>query len=502
MELLKMMNISKSFYGSKVLDDVFFNVKKGEVHALLGENGAGKSTLMNILSGVYELEEGRVIFDGIELTHMNTKKAIEVGIAFVHQELNMFNELKVYENIFVGQEITNRFKIVNNKEMIRQTRELFNDLGIDLDPNALVEDLKVSEKQLLEIVKALRVNAKLIILDEPTTSLNNEEIEYLFDSIHKLKKLGTSFIFISHKMPEIFSISDSYTVLRNGKLIGSGSIAEATQESVTRMMVGSSYNDDEVYEVRELGQVVLDLNNVTNKHVKDLSFSIKQGEIFGVTGLQGSGTSELLQTIFGYLPIEKGEIYVSNQKKSHNGIKKSMRMKIAMLAANRKENSVIKDLSVLENLYISEHSLTMKKFHINNNKELSLYDEYQKSLNIRAKNSKIEITNLSGGNQQKVIIARWLNTDADILLFDNPTQGIDVGAKNEIYKLIVELSKQGKTIIVNTLEIPEIQKIADRCLVMYQGENQVILERSEISEERVMLHATNTTFTEEENIND
>lgn len=492
MNILKMENITKSFFGVKVLKNVAFSAKRGEVHALLGENGAGKSTLMNILSGVYELEEGNVFFEDSQLTNMTTKKAIDVGIAFVHQELNLFNDLKVYENIYLGSEILTKFKTVDNKKMIEETEKLFESLGVKLDPRAVVEDLKVSEKQLLEIVKALRVNAKLIILDEPTTALSNEEIDYLFESINILKKQGTAFIFISHKMPEIFRICDSFTVLRNGELVSTGKISDVSPEEVTKMMIGARYSDVDVYEKRVLGEEILSLTNVSNKNLNNISFTLKEGEIFSVTGLHGSGASELLQTIFGTLPIESGIIAIKDKEKPRFGIKKSMKLKVAMLAANRKENSVIHDMSILENLYISEHTLSMKEFKIKNKKERDNYDNYKDSLNIVARSCNSKITNLSGGNQQKVIISRWLNTDADILLFDNPTQGIDVGAKNEIYKLIIDLSKQGKTIIVNTLEMPEIEKISDRCLVMYQGNAQIILDRENISEENVMLYATHS----------
>ena len=490
MELLKMSNISKAFFGVKVLDDVTFKVKVGEVHALLGENGAGKSTLMNILGGVYTKEEGTIVFDGKELANHSVKDTENAKIAFVHQELNIFNDLKVYENLFLRKELTNKFGKLKKREMIAETKALMQDLGVDIDPLELADSLDTSRKQLLEIAKTLYADAKLFILDEPTTALNNEEIEKLFGIIHKLKKEGKTFIFISHKMPEIFEIADKYTVLRNGEFIHSGYIKDTTPEELTRYMVGESYSEKAVYEERKLGETVLRMKNYSGTGFRDVNLAVRKGEIIGLTGLQGAGCSELLQTIFGARQATDGELYVHEKVVKKCAIKDVMRNRVAMVAANRKENSIIPDISILENMYISEHIIHNKMQHIKKKKEVEKYNQLVDTLNIKASHCDDYITSLSGGNQQKIILARWLNTQADIILFDNPTQGIDVGAKSEIYKLILQLSKAGKTIIVNTLEIPEIQKIADRCIVFYHGEVQVELDREEINEERVMLYAT------------
>ena len=489
--ILEMKGIEKAFFGVTVLDKVDFSVEQGEVHALLGENGAGKSTLMNILAGVYTRDGGEVVFDGKPLVNTTVQKSESAGIAFVHQEINVFNDLKVYENIFMRKEIT-KFGVLNKRAMIKQSRELFERLGVDIDPTELVSTFDTAKKQLLEIAKALFVNAKLIILDEPTTALSNEQIDHLFSIVNRLKKEeGVSFIFISHKMNEIFTLADRYTVLRNGKMVGTGNIADTDPESVTRLMVGSSYNAADVYSTRELGEEALRVENLSGEGFRDVNFSVRRGEVVGMTGLKGAGVSEAMQAIFGAVPATSGKIFIEGKEIHVGTIHKAMKHSVGMVAANRKENSVIPDMSLLENGYIAEHTISMKQPVIIKKREIKRYNERKEQLSIKANSYNDLITSLSGGNQQKVILARWLNTDADILLLDNPTQGIDVGAKAEIYKLILKLAEEGKTILVNTLEIPEVQKVADRCIVFYHGTIKKILERGDINEETVMLHATN-----------
>ena len=497
MEMLSMTDISKSFFGVTVLNHVNFTVEPGEVHALLGENGAGKSTLMNILGGVYARDSGSIVFEGQRLEHSSVASAEQAGIAFVHQELNLFNDLTVYENIFLRKELTNQFGMLDKKSMIRQSADLFEHLGVDIDPRAMVSELETGKKQLLEIAKALHAKARLFILDEPTTALNNEEIAHLFSIVRRLKEQGNSFIFISHKMTEIFALADRYTVLRNGEFIHSGAIAETTPQEVTRMMVGERYSEQEAYEQRELGDPILELEGLSGQGFHNISLSVRRGEVVGFTGLVGAGVSELFQTIFGERPITGGSLKIAGVPVTSHSIHRAMLNKVSMIAANRKENSIIPDFTLLENDYISEHTLTWRHQHISRQKEVRKYEELRQKLNIKSNSPDDLITSLSGGNQQKVILARWLNTRSDILLMDNPTQGIDVGAKAEIYRLIQELARSGKTILVNTLEIPEIQQVADRCVVFYHGSLQAQLDRSEISEEAVMLQATNAINTAE-----
>jgi len=388
---------------------------------------------------------------------------------------------------------------LKKKEMIEETSNLMKNLGVNISPTALADDLDTSKKQLLEIAKALHSDAKLIILDEPTTALNNEEIAHLFKIITGLRNIGKSFVFISHKMPEIFKIADRFTILRNGLQVKSGDIKETTPEEVSRLMVGESYSARETYEERKLGDTVLELRKLSGKGFSNVNFLVKRGEILGFTGLQGAGCSEVLQTIFGVIKAESGQIFIHSNEVKHHNIRNAMRNHVAMVPSNRKENSIISDMTLLENACISEHNINFRQQHIFKKSEIKKYDEYKNMLNIKASSHDAYITSLSGGNMQKVILARWLKTKADILLFDNPTQGIDVGGKSEIYKLILELSKMGKTIIVNTLEIPEIQKIADRCIVFYYGKVAVELKRCEINEETVMLYATNAVNTKEFN---
>ncbi|HHU54020.1 MAG TPA: sugar ABC transporter ATP-binding protein [Clostridiaceae bacterium] len=497
MNVLEMHNIHKSFVGVPVLKGVDLAVKQGEVHALLGENGAGKSTLMNILAGVHSADDGQVIFDGNDITNCTIAESEEAGVAFVHQELNLFDDLKVFENIFFNKELVTKTGRLRKREMIQNCEDVFQDLGVVIDSTVTVDCLSASEKQLLEIAKAIFFEAKLLILDEPTTALSNEEIDHLFDLINKLKSEGKSFVFISHKMPEIFRISDSYTVLRNGEFIQTGKISDVSAQELTSVMVGSLFSTAEIYKPRKMGNDILSVQNVSGPGFENVSLNIKKGEIVGITGLQGSGTSEFLRSVFGELPIFEGDVYVDGKKFSHINIRNAMRKRIALLPANRRENSVIPDMSILENMYISEHEISRKNPIIRMDHELEKYEIQKQRLDIKALTPHNLILSLSGGNQQKVFFARWLNTDADILLLDNPTQGIDVGAKAEIYKLILQLAEEGKTILVNTQEIPELQRIADRCAVFYSGKIVKILSHDEITEHTVMQYATNAIEVEE-----
>ena len=491
MSLLCMRNICKSFNGIPVLKQVELTIEKGEVHALLGENGAGKSTLMNILAGVFPADSGEMEFDEKKIKKMTIQQSEKMGIAFVHQELNLFNDLKVYENIFLMKEYKRKAGALDKKRMIRETQQLFTELGVEINPEEKVENLKTSQKQLLEISKALFFKAKLLILDEPTTSLNNDEVEHLFQIIRNLKDKGTSFIFISHKMPEIFQIADRYTVLRNGEFVQAGKISEITQEEMTDLMVGEKLSHQEIYQAREPGENILELDHLSGYGFSDVNFTVKKGSIVGLTGLQGSGSSELLQGLFGAVPVTGGTLKLHGKDCKIRSIQGAMKAGIAMLASNRKENSVIPDMSFLENMYLSEQVLSARHPFISIGKERKRYERYKEMLSVKAEDPDDPITSLSGGNQQKVFLARWLNTEADILLLDNPTQGIDVGAKAEIYKLILKLADTGKTILINTLEIPELAKVADYCAVFYEGTVIKVLKHEEIDEKTVMLYSTN-----------
>jgi ribose transport system ATP-binding protein len=486
-----MQHISKSFFGVPVLSNVSIEVEEGEVHALLGENGAGKSTLMNILGGVYARDTGTVEVNGVVLENASVPESEKAGVAFVHQELNLFNDLLVFENLFLGKEILYKSRTLNKRAMIARSRELFDDLGVTINPKALVADLETSQKQLLEIAKALDANARLIILDEPTTALNTSAIDHLFSIVRRLQKKKITFIFISHKMPEVFTIADRYTVLRNGFFVKTGKISDTTPRELTVSMVGREVSDKEIYARRDPGQVVLKLEAVSGPGFHDISFEVRRGEIIGLTGLAGSGASNLMLAMFGVMPFSGGRFTVFEKEAWGHSIHRAMKIaRIGMVPSNRKENSILPFMQILENEYISEHTLSGRIQHIFINREAAKYNRYKEMLNIKASSHRALITSMSGGNQQKIILARLLNTNADIFLMDNPTQGIDVGAKGEIYKLILQLSEQGKTILVNTLEIPEIEKVADQCVVFYHGGIHAILDRNNINETTVMLHAT------------
>lgn len=490
MSILEMKHITKTFGGVHALTDVHFNVEEGEIHALMGENGAGKSTLMNILTGVIPMDQGTVIFDGERHVHPTIKQMEKAGIAFVHQEINVINDLMVYENIFLNRELKTKHGILDKKKMIKETEDLFERLGVQIDPLEMVSELKTSEKQLLEICRALYAKAKLLILDEPTTALSNEEISHLFGILTKMKQEGKALIFISHKMPEIFSVADRYTVFRNGRYVSSGKISDTTPQKMTSDMIGEVYAEKDVYKPRPLGDVVLKLKRLSGNGFNNIDLEIRKGEIVAFTGLAGCGASELMQTMFGVLPYSKGTIEVEGRE-THGSVYRFMKNKIAMLPSNRKENSVIPDMNILENMYVAEHSLSRRRQVIYQKQELERYQDSVKMLHIKAGSFEEPIHSLSGGNQQKLFLARWLNTGADILLFDNPTQGVDVGAKEEIYHLILKLAEAGKTILINTLEIPEIKKVSDRCVVFYSGEIAKIFPHEEIDEKQVMLYATN-----------
>ena len=496
MTILEMNHVSKAFGGSQALSDIHLSVETGEIHALLGENGAGKSTLMNILTGVIPADAGTITFDGKRYPTPTIQQMEAAGIAFVHQELNVINDLTVADNIFLCRELT-RFGLLRQKEQVARARQLFVDLGVDIDPTAMVSELKTSEKQLLEICRALYVDAKLLILDEPTTALSNNEIDHLFGILRKLKAQGKSFIFISHKMPEIFAIADRYTVLRNGEFISSGYIKDTDPHAITSAMVGSQYVDEDVYLPRKLGDTILELKGYTGQGFAGINLEVKRGEIVAFTGLAGCGASELMQTMFGALPAEGGSMRV-NGKNMDGSIVRFMKNGVAMLPANRKENSVVPDMRILENFYLAEHELSGRQPFIKGKDEAGRYAAQKESLRIKAGDSSDSILSLSGGNQQKVFLARWLNIGADVLLFDNPTQGVDVGAKEEIYRLILSFAQAGKTVIINTLEIPEIQKVADRCVVFYEGHIVKTFQHAEVNERDVMLYSTNAVETSEE----
>jgi ribose transport system ATP-binding protein len=498
---LEMLKINKAFGGVPVLIDVDFIVKKGAIHALIGENGAGKSTLMNILGGVLPRDSGTIDLFGERVEFNSPADAQAKGIAFVHQELNVINDLAVYENLFIGNEIKGRFGKLNKAEMIRRTEELFKTMNVRIDPAAMVRNLQATYKQIIEIAKAVLFNARLVIMDEPTTSLTQTEVEIVFSIMKNLtKNTGVTIIFISHKLKEVVEFCDSFTVLRNGEVIDTlptvsdeGEMVE--QAHIARMMVGRDVFGVEVYKERREGDVLLRVRDLHVKnHVKGISFDLHRGEILGITGLLGDGKEELARAIFGDLRISEGTMEYKGAQIRPGQPAAARKLGIGMLPSNRKENAIIKDLSVADNMaiitlddYCTGPTLIKKKIY-------ETAEVYKDRLNIKAKDLKNLIGHLSGGNQQKVVLAKWLNAKPDVMLLCNPTQGVDVGAKNEIYNIIMELAELGMGVVITTGEIQEAMRICDRVLVMYHGDLMGELYREDFSEEKIMILSTGGTL--------
>lgn len=492
---LEMKNITKRFGPVIAIDNVNLSVEKGEIHGLLGENGAGKSTLMNILGGTFAANSGQVNFNGQHLVEMNPRKAFKMGIGFVHQELNLISHLSVYENLFLGEEIMNKWGTLNKTQMRIRSKEVLRKMNLEIDPDILVSALDTSVKQLVEIARALLFNCKLIIMDEPTTALTNKEIGNLFNIMRKLKDDGVSIIYISHKMPELFAICDKYTVLRDGKFIQSGYFSEIDEKIATQLLVGRKLLEQEIHKTDITGPISLKVNAISCQgYFKDITFEVKKGEILAITGLHGDGRGELAEALFGARKLDAGSVEFNNEKINYKHISNVIRKGIGMIPRDRKERSIIKDMSIVNNMATAFFVAKHKKLVISNEETDRIFEENQKKTAIKVDSRNDLITSLSGGNQQKVIISRWLEIDSDLYILDNPTQGIDVGAKFEVYKIINTLAEQGKSIIVFSSEFPEIYKVANRCLVMYKGRINKELTRAQLNELDVMYYATGSNI--------
>ncbi len=493
--ILEMKDICKSFSGVKVLDRVSLSVKPGEVHALMGENGAGKSTLMKILMGIYKMDSGSILIGGEAVTVSGPKDAISKGISMIHQELNPVLDMEVAENIFIGRErvktVAGKLKLVDKASMREETEELFRDMNISINPKAVMRYLSVAETQLVEIVKAISLKSKIVIMDEPTSAITEKEVLVLFEQIKRLKEQGVAIIYISHKMDEIFKIADQITVLRDGALAGSGAAAELDGDKLISMMVGREIKQVYPKEATEILDVVLEVQELNRgKKVKDVSFRLHGGEVLGIAGLVGSGRSELVETIFGIRPATSGKIFVKGQAVTIRHPKEAIAHKIAMITEDRKQTGLNLKTSVEQNISLVSIKKLSRAGIIDKGQESEAADRYIKSLNIKTHSRKAPIISLSGGNQQKVVLAKWLLSEPDIIIFDEPTRGIDVGAKRDIYLLIGELAKQGKGIIVISSEMPEVMGISDRILVMSEGAVAGELNRDEFSQEAIMNYAS------------
>jgi ribose transport system ATP-binding protein len=489
-----MRNISKSFGAARALKNVSFDLHSGEVHGLLGENGAGKTTLMNILAGALPPDSGTIIINGKEVRGMTPRKAGEYKIRFIHQELNLCNDIAVYQNMFLGQEYISNFTIRKNDE-VNKAREVLNFMRTGIDPRARTGDLDTAQKQQVEIARALLFQSEIIIMDEPTTALNNQEIENLFEIIRRLKNEGVSFIYISHKMPELFAIGDRYTVFRDGNFIASGYFKDIDEQKAAELLVGKTFaaaNLKENTNAPPPQETAFSVHNLTGDTFSNVSFEVRKGEVVVCTGLQGSGKDELATAVFGASPVRSGYINVQNGRLGLKSIKNVIKSGVAMIPRSRKERGIIPHLSVRNNMSLAYFVSKHKKLFVNNGHESELFRYYKQKLEIKTENENDPITSLSGGNQQKVILGRWLAVNADVYIFDNPTQGIDIGAKYAIYKLLRELAAQGKAVIVFTNEFPEIRQLADRCLVFYKGKINAELPYKDLTEVSVMQYSTGT----------
>ena len=488
--ILEFQNISKSFVGVKALSDVSFRVKEGEVHALLGENGAGKSTLMKILSGAYTRDEGRILLDGKDIQVRNTKESERLGISIIYQELNLIPGLSVAENIYLDRQPKKSGRI-DWKEMNLAAEKMLKSIDMSIPPKAIVSTLSVAQRQMIEIAKAVSLNARLVIMDEPTSALTEGETRKLFQVIASLKEKGITVVYISHRMEEIFKICDSYTILRDGQFISSGSIEDVTLDKIIEDMVGRPLMQVFPEKKNSVGEVILEVRDMDNgKEVRGVSFTLRQGEILGFAGLVGAGRSETLKAVFGADRKAKGEVILNGRKINIHSPKDAIRHGIGFLPEDRKKEGLVVDLSVLDNIIMAKPENAMAKGVFFAKKAKEICRSYIKELLIKTPSENQTAKFLSGGNQQKVVLGKWLNCEPQIIVLDEPTRGIDVNAKMEIYNIIVKLAQQGKSIILISSEMQEIIGLCDRVHVMFEGKISGELKRDELNQERIMKYAT------------
>jgi len=489
--IVEMENINKYFSGVQVLNNVKFNLKAGEVMALMGENGAGKSTLMKILSGIYMRDGGSVKVFGQSLGDYDTKTAQELGVAIIHQELNMCRHLTVAENIFLGREAQKGF-VLNNKEMTDQTRELLQTLNIDLDPDTIVGEISVAKQQMVEIAKALSIHAKILVMDEPTSALTSKEIDELFELVNKLRKEGCGIVYISHRMEELRHVADRVTVMRDGEFIMEGNFKDFTMDQLIAKMVGRDIKDKFPRVQCERGEKIMEVQNLNRgRMVRDISFELYEGEILGIAGLVGSGRTETTRAIFGIDHKDSGEVILDGKAIEIKKPLDAIQAGIVLTPEDRKKDGLCLKLSVRENIVLPNLKMISNKFgKVSKKKEEKLIDKMIKDLQIRLSSPETDAENLSGGNQQKVVIGKWLARNSRVVIFDEPTRGVDVGAKVEIYNLMNQLKKNGTGVMFVSSELPEVMGISDRVLIMCDGRITGELMSDEVTEDRIMAHAT------------
>ena len=489
--ILEMKNIVKEFPGVKALKGVNLQVRPGTVHTLMGENGAGKSTLMKCLIGIYKATSGEIIFDGKKVNFAGPTQAIKAGISMIHQELSPVPERPVCENLWLGRLPMKNAVMVDHAKMRKSAQELFDRLGLDLDPDEKMGNLTVAKMQMVEIAKAVSYDSKVVIMDEPTSAITESEVEHLFRIIEDLKKKNVAIIYISHKMDEIFRISDDISVYRDGEYIATDRAANLDVNKVITMMVGREMTNIFPKVECPIGETVLKVDHLSSgKAFHDVSFELHKGEILGFAGLVGAGRTEVVETIFGMRQRTGGKVYKDGKELNIRSPKDAIENRIGLLTEDRRGNGIVGLQSVAMNTVLANMSLKRYGFLLNHGKMRADAEEYEKKLNVKTPTLEQLIMNLSGGNQQKVLVGRWLLTDPDILIMDEPTRGIDVGAKAEIHTLISQLAGEGKAIIMISSEMPEVLGMSDRVLIMHEGEMTGILDRKEATDELIMKYAT------------
>lgn len=488
---IEMRGIDKSFGGNAVLKNAGFLLDDGEVHALMGENGAGKSTLMKILTGVYTKDAGQVIVDGKEVCYNNPQEAEKAGIVFIHQELNVLFDLTVEENMFLGKEIKKVFGICDRKAMRKRVQEILDMLGVDIDPTQRMDELSIGQQQMIEIAKALMVDAKVLIMDEPTAALTQSETEVLFKVVNSLRKKGVSIVYISHRMEEIFELCDRITILRDGTYIDTKRIADIDMNDIVKMMIGREIG--ERYPVRnsKIGDVAFEVKNLNCPGAfENVSFEVRAGEVLGVSGLMGAGRTEIMQAIFGNMPNVTGQLLLDGKEIKNKNPQQAIQNGIGFITEDRKVEGLMLEESIMKNISLANLGRISNGGVINKRKEQELVNKGIEELRIRCFGPQHECNNLSGGNQQKVIFAKWIYTNPKVLILDEPTRGVDIGAKKEIYNIINELAAKGVAIIMVSSELPEVLGMSDRVMVVREGEVRGILNKEEANQESIMTLAT------------
>ncbi|MBT2658606.1 sugar ABC transporter ATP-binding protein [Bacillus sp. ISL-18] len=490
-KLLEMKGVTKRFPGVYALKGANFELELGEVHALLGENGAGKSTLMKILNGIYSIDEGKVYINGNEVQISSVKDAQKYGISIIHQEISLVPYLSIAENIYLGREPLTKTGFIDQKTMYENAQKYLDVFDLGLAAHTAVNKLNVAQQQMIEIIKAVSFNSKIIVMDEPTSSLTEKEVEFLFKTIRNLKEQGVGMVYISHRMNELFEITDRITVMRDGTYIGTVITKDTTYDKLIAMMVGRELTNYYVRDFTASDECVLKVSNLTKKGVvENASFELRKGEILGFSGLVGAGRSELMKCIFGLDLFEQGEIFVKGSKVTIKNPNDAIKNKIAYVTENRKEEGLFLTQSVQYNLTIKILDEFMKFFRVNSKYESNETNNYIRDLKIKTPSPEQEVKNLSGGNQQKVLISRWLATKPQVLILDEPTRGVDVGAKAEIYSIMNQLVKEGVSIIMISSELPEVINMSDRVAVMCKGKIQTILNKDRFNQETIMHYAT------------